>query len=122
VVVVTLWVIAEAFVSLGSLSEPGAVVAVEEAPMAEYEVSVREASYGVIDPAWVYSTRQNSRLLAREWEIGCISGDNPGYSFKDVRWVDANTLVISLLEEEVTVEVDPGSGEPEPVAAPPWGC
>lgn len=118
-VVAMMWVVVGAFTS--ALSSPGPIVAVA-APHADYQVTVRATSDGVIDPAWAFSIRQTNGVLAKEWEIGCISGDNPNYSFEGVHWVDANTLIVSLFQEEVIVKVESNSGEPEPAVARPWGC
>ncbi len=54
-----------------------AVVAAPDGPGVDYEVVVREGSDGWLDPAWDLTIRQRSGLFAREWTLGCISGDDP---------------------------------------------
>ncbi|GAB3248803.1 hypothetical protein GCM10027425_05530 [Alteromonas gracilis] len=127
---VSLWVAAACAVGLwvlvgsvlGELLGKGQVVAIEPAPDASYLVVVRSTSAGFVDPAWDVAIRQTSGLTAREFEIGCIDGDDPRHTFQDVRWVGPDVLQVRTSGHAAMVRVDPVTGEPGPVRGPIWSC
>jgi hypothetical protein len=74
----------------------------------------------VIDPTWRVSIRQNSGLLARDWKVGCFSGDTGQYNFDHVERDGRSTLVVTILRGSTTVVVNPATGRPRPVTDPKW--
>jgi hypothetical protein len=98
-------------------------VSAPEGTGSSYELVVRESSDDILDPAWVLSIRQTGSLLAREWYLGCMSGDAAGTGFKSARWRDPSHLLVRAQGGRTrTVTVDPINGEP--VASDPdlWTC
>lgn len=96
------------------------VMSAPAGPGDDYEVVVREATDGWIDPAWALSIRQRDGLLAREWALGCISGDAPKDAYVDVTWDARGRLQITTQSRTVIVAVDPDSGDPVPRAGYPF--
>lgn len=58
-----------------------------------YEAVTVEGA-AMIDPTWSLSVRQTTGLLAHQWHIGCINGDNPENALTAVRWDGPNRLVL----------------------------
>ena len=100
-------------------NEARAVVAAPPGPV-DYEVVVREATDGWIDPAWVLSIRQRDGLLAREWSVGCISGDASNHAYEGVLWERRSRLTVVTDRGPVVVPVDTNTGKPLAVTGYPW--
>jgi hypothetical protein len=101
---------------------PNIVVAEEESPNGRYAVVVEEQD-GPLETYWHVSIRQTSGVLAREWNLGCLDGDNPAVSFRRAKWASSGRLRLKLLEHEVEVPVETNTGEPRVAAkASVWGC
>lgn len=118
-VVALLWGLIGAWVTItfGSDSEVEA-----QAPDHNYKAVVASVSLG-IDPGWVVFIEQTGSLTAQRFEVGCISGDDPQYTFEEVSWSDdAGRLILTLDGHTVTVQVDPDTGAPEPVSDDAWNC
>lgn len=82
-----------------------------------YEAFVVEG-VAVIDPLWTISVRQRTGLLARQWDIGCVNGDDPANALHSVRWEAPQQLVLSTQEYgQVIVQVD-AHGQPVDVDDP----
>jgi hypothetical protein len=82
-----------------------------------YEAVIQEGT-DVIDPIWGISVRQRSGLLARVWEVGCLSGDDPVNALDSVSWDGPGRLVIQTSDHgRVTVDVSP-TGNPGQVQDP----
>jgi len=72
-----------------------------------YEAVIQEGT-AMIDPIWVISVRQRSGLLARVWEVGCLSGDDPVNALDTVRWDGPARLIIQTSDHgRVIVDVSP---------------
>jgi hypothetical protein len=97
------------------------VVTQVPAPHSPYKAVVTSTPM-LIDPAWVISIRQTGSLTARDYEVGCINGDAPQYTFHDATWIDAEHLELELEGHTVTIRVDPNTGKPFPVSGDAWKC
>lgn len=120
VVVGFLWVVFSWMTA--AFDEP--VVETIPAPhVAPYELVVRSSSDGFIDAAWVFEIRQTGSPLARYWEFGCMSDDAPGNAYKSARWESGDRLILVAEDgKEITLQVDPSTGEPVEPAGRPWTC
>ncbi len=77
-----------------------------------YEVIKTRGSDGWFDSAWYLSIRQTRGLLSREFELGCLSNDDPSTALKSVTWAGSGTLVVSTPSRAVRVRVDSDTGRP----------
>lgn len=83
-----------------------------------YEAGTEEGT-AVIDPIWSISIRQRSGILARSWEIGCLSGDDPANALVSVRWDGPGRMIIQTNGHgRVTVDVSPTTGHPDRIQDP----
>jgi hypothetical protein len=90
---------------------------------ASYELLVRSSSDGFIDAAWVFEIQQTGSPVARYWEFGCMSDDAPGDGYQSARWEGRDRLILQAVRgKEITVEVDPTTGEPVEPSRDPWTC
>ena len=123
VVVAVVWALAGAYVwslfrqpELMSVSAPAG-------SGSSYELVVRESSDGLLDPAWVLSIRQTGSPFAREWYLGCMSGDDPQAGFKSAEWRDRGNLLVTVEAGNThTVTVDPSTGKPLGSDQHLWTC
>lgn len=77
-----------------------------------YEAVVEEGT-AMIDPLWTISIHQTSGPLARTWEVGCLSGDDPANALDSVSWDGPERLIIQTAERgRVVVDVSPRTGRP----------
>jgi hypothetical protein len=96
------------------------IPAPERAP---YELVVRESSDGFIDAAWVFEIRQTGSPLARYWEFGCMSDDAAGDAYESARWESADRLtLVPRRGRDITIQVNPRTGEPVEPSGQPWTC
>ncbi len=99
------------------------VLAAPPGPGVAYEVVVREGTDGWIDPAWELTIRQRDGLLAREWPLGCVSGDDPARAYKGVEWESRDRLRVMTRRGPINVPVNRRTGEPQPLDQDTWdGC
>lgn len=90
---------------------------------APFELVVRSSSDGVIDAAWVFEIRQTGSPLARYWEFGCMSDDAPWDAYQSARWEDGDRLTLkSVGGKEISMRVNPETGEPVEPPGDPWTC
>lgn len=94
-------------------------VARATAPGGDYQVVVEEGT-DVIDPMWEIVVEQRGGLLARRWEVGCISGDWNG--FRGVAWPNSRVLVVSTANGRALVHIDSQTGRPTLDTDHLWGC
>jgi hypothetical protein len=74
-----------------------------ESPDARLTAVVTEGA-AMIDPVWHLTVRQNRGLLSRQWDIGCLNGDDPANAYESLTWTSPTTI-----------EVRTGGGERLPV-------
>jgi hypothetical protein len=121
VVVAFLWVVFS-WMTAATFGEPvvETVPAPDDAPL---ELVVRSSSDGFIDGAWVFEIRQTDSPLARYWEFGCMSDDAPGNAYNSARWESRDRLIlVARGGRELTIQVDPSTGEPVEPTGHPWTC
>ena len=118
--VACLWALFGFIVAL--LFGEGDVEATAAAPSSPYKAVVRLSYANAPDPSWIVSIQQTGSLTAREFEVGCINGDDPQYGFRRIRWADSEHLMVYVASHATTVRVDPTSGKPLPVSGEVWNC
>jgi hypothetical protein len=90
---------------------------------ASYELVVRQGDDDIIDVGWMLTIRQTDGLLAREWDLGCMTNDAGWKPAHKIRWLDRGHLVVqSDVGGAFNVDVDPESGEPVSPGDLPWTC
>jgi hypothetical protein len=108
---VALWLLFLSLPDMGSSTVP--------APDGRAYQAVTEEGGAVIDPIWYVSIRQTSGILARAWEVGCLSGDDPANALDGVRWDGPERLIIQTSDRgRVVVDVSPTTGHPVRIQDP----
>ncbi len=119
VAIAGLWALYGLFWSYIDGVEEQATVAAPPGRGADYQVVVTQGT-DVIDPIWFVTIRQRNSWLAREWQVGCLSGDDGRDSFAWTKWDSRSRLVIRTESRSVTVRINPRTGEPRAVTGNPW--
>jgi hypothetical protein len=88
---------------------------------AGYEAVVYE-SHNAIDPIWSVTVRQSDGFWSKEWDVGCINGDDPAADLKSLSWRGPARLVVTSQLHEVSIPVNPTTGEPATTPSPIWNC
>lgn len=99
---------------------PNEVGRVPAPPGTDYEAVLVEGA-DWIDTVWYVSIRQTRGLLSREWELGCITDDDPAHAFKSLTWDGRRTLVVTTQSESARITVNPRTGHPTSTADI-WSC
>lgn len=115
-----LWALVGTFIA--PLFGAGDVEATAAVPNGDYTAVVRLSYLNAPDPAWIVSVRQTGSLTAREFDVGCIDGDDPQYTFREIRWADPEHLIVRVADHTSTVTVEETSGLPRPVSGRVWNC
>ena len=89
--------------------------------LAGYEAVVYE-SHALVDPLWSLTVRQRGGFWSKEWDLGCINGDDPAADLKSVSWRDPTRLVVASQLHEVEIAVNSKTGEPATTPSPIWNC
>jgi hypothetical protein len=118
-VVLALLLVSAAVASRGLSGMGTGDEAVTPAPDGRPYEAVTVEGAAMIDPTWSLSVRQTTGLLAHQWHIGCINGDNPDNALTALRWDGPHRLVLVTgdgTQVQVAVEKDGrpiGPGDPD---------
>lgn len=94
----------------------------QRAPAGQLEFRVIEGAQ-VIDTVWELSVRRPAGLLSKEWSAGCLNGDNPDDGFASVKWIDNQTIAVTVTDGRVLrVDLDPATGRPLRPVVTGAGC
>lgn len=101
---------------------PGHQVVRERAPVGPLEVRVLQGSV-VIDTVWRLKVRHPAGMLSKEWSAGCLNGDNPDDGFESVKWISAESILVTISDGRVLrVDLDPATGRPLQPVVTGAGC
>jgi hypothetical protein len=77
----------------------------------------------VIDTVWELRVRRPGGLLSKEWSAGCLNGDDPDDGFVAVKWIDPESVAVSVADGRVLrVDLDPATGRPLRPVVTGAGC